>query len=68
MDADLLQILCCPVSHQPLRMADPASLARAEQQTSVKLEEGLIREDGQLLYPVRQGIPLLIPEEGIPLA
>ncbi len=29
--------------------------------------EGLLREDGLVLYPVREGIPVLLVEEGIPL-
>lgn len=27
--------------------------------------EGLVREDGRVLYPVREGIPVLLVEEGI---
>ncbi|HEY5704915.1 MAG TPA: hypothetical protein VIS96_05010 [Terrimicrobiaceae bacterium] len=28
---------------------------------------GLVREDGKVIYPISDGIPLLVPEEGIPL-
>lgn len=31
------------------------------------IREGLLREDGLVLYPVREGIPVLLVEEGIPL-
>ena len=31
------------------------------------LEEGLVREDGQVLYPVREGIPIMLLSEAISL-
>ncbi|MBX3304634.1 MAG: hypothetical protein KF751_01135 [Nitrospira sp.] len=31
-------------------------------------EAGLIREDGTLLYPIRDHIPVMLIEEGIPLS
>lgn len=61
MDPELLKLLCCPVTRQPLRDADPEVLARHS------LEAGLIREDGQVLYPVVNGIPVLLADEGIVL-
>lgn len=67
MDASLLELLCCPVTRQPLRTADAGTLRRAAEKTSQVLEEGLVREDGSVLYPVIHGIPVLLPEEGIPL-
>ena len=67
MDQELLDILCCPVTHQPLRPATPEVLAQAAQKSELPLEEGLVREDGLMLYPIRNGIPLLLPEEGIAL-
>jgi uncharacterized protein YbaR (Trm112 family) len=67
MDASLLEILCCPVTHQTLRVADTGTLRRAGERTSTTLSEGLLREDGRVLYPVKDGIPLLVPEEGIAL-
>jgi uncharacterized protein YbaR (Trm112 family) len=32
------------------------------------LQEGLVREDGAILYAVRDGIPIMLVDEGIPLA
>lgn len=67
MDDDLLEILCCPVTHQTLRIAERAALIHASAKAGRPISEGLIREDGRMLYPISNGIPLLVPEEGIPL-
>ena len=68
MDAFLLEIICCPTTHQPLRTSTPAELAAAKSATDASFTEGLTREDGLVLYPVRNGIPLLIPEEAVQIA
>ena len=65
MDDELLEILCCPVTHQTLRIADQAALISASAKASRLISEGLVREDGKVLYPISNGIPLLVPEEGI---
>ncbi len=67
MDESLMEILCCPVTRQSLRLADAETLRRAGAKVSIPLAEGLLREDGQMIYPVKNGIPLLVPEEGIAL-
>jgi len=80
IDKDLLQILACPESHQPLAEAEAALLAklndriasgqarnRAGNEVRAKLEGGLVRQDGKLLYPIREGIPVLLIDEGIPI-
>ncbi|MET4676495.1 Trm112 family protein [Luteibacter sp. ME-Dv--P-043b] len=78
MDKRLLDILCCPVSKRPLRPLTAAerdtlnSAIRAgsvdtvagEKVTDI-LTEGLITTDGQLVYRVEDGIPVMLPEAGI---
>ncbi|MGD2018974.1 MAG: hypothetical protein PVJ89_12710 [Planctomycetota bacterium] len=77
---DLLAILACPDSRQPLDHADEATLKGLNDriaaggvvnvggdEVSAPLEAGLVREDGQLVYPVRDDIPVLLREEGIAL-
>lgn len=68
MDQALFDILCCPVTRQPLRVARPDELARANVTAPVRLEEGLASVDGARVYPVRHGIPLLLADEGITIA
>jgi uncharacterized protein YbaR (Trm112 family) len=78
IDKDLLQILACPATHQPLAEADAALLERvngaiakgsavnaAGKKVTDKLTEGLVREDKKIVYPIRDGIPVLLVDEGI---
>ena len=76
----ILQILACPESKQPLRRASDAELAeinrrigegslanRVEVAVAEPVEGLLIRQDGQFAYPIRNGIPIMLVEEAIPL-
>lgn len=65
MDKDLLAILCCPETRQPLREASQKELAAARLRAGEDFGAGLVREDGKVLYPVREGIPVLIVDQGI---
>lgn len=63
LEPDLLRLLSCPVTQQPLRAATREELKSFAE----GLDEGLIREDGRVLYPVKNGIPLLVPDAAISL-
>ena len=68
VNPELLEILVCPETRQPVARADAALLARlnAEIEAGSKpIEEGLLREDGQVLYVVDDGIPVMLVEESI---
>lgn len=80
MPSSLFEILCCPETHQSLRKAGADLVAKLNQQVNVgtlknsagktvnvPLDSGLIREDGKILYPVRNGIPVMLVAEAIPL-
>ena len=80
LDKDLLAILACPETKEPVGLADDALLQRVNaaiadgklknrdgQPVEKALEAALVRQDGKLLYPVRGGIPIMLIEEGIPL-
>ena len=80
LDPALLEILCCPETKQALTLLDAASLdvlnrkiANGELQNKggnpVKeaLDGGLIRNDKKVTYPIREKIPIMLVEEGIPL-
>ena len=81
VDASLVAILACPETHQPVHVADEATIARLNaaiaagtvknrdgEAVSEAVQTGLIREDGTYLYPVRDDIPVMLIGEAIPLA
>jgi len=61
MDEALLELLCCPETRQPLRLATPEELVQ------LGLDAALVREDGRIAYPIRDAIPLLVLDEAVPL-
>jgi len=77
----LLEILVCPERKDlSLKLVGQSALERLNQRIvngEVKnragkkvekvIEEGLLREDGKVLYPIWDGIPVLLIEEGIEL-
>jgi len=67
MDKALLSILCCPATRQGLREATAEELLRCVGRDGISIDAGLVREDGKILYPVRNGIPVLIADQGISL-
>jgi uncharacterized protein len=80
IDAGLLAIVCCPETHQAVRLGELAVIDklnrqiaggvlknRAGQLVQENIDGGLIRADGKVLYPIRGDIPVLLVDEGIPL-
>jgi len=80
MTPDLLKILCCPETHQRLEIVADATIADINKQIVARtlharsgklvdqaIESGLVREDRKYLYPIRNGIPVLLIDEALPL-
>lgn len=80
MDKRLLTILRCPVTHKGLSLLKKDKLAtlneaiaegRVKTLDGVPLEgalaEALVTDDGKRLYPVTDGIPVLLESESIHL-
>ena len=80
VSSELLEILVCPETKQPVALAGDDVLAalnakieagtlrnRGGSAVEKPISEGLIREDGAVLYPVDDGIPVMLIEESIEL-
>jgi uncharacterized protein YbaR (Trm112 family) len=79
MDKRLLDIpIVCPVTKLPLQLLDRERLMRLNTAITAgqlrnrsalplpeTLSEALVTRDGRLVYPVREGIPVLLEEESI---
>ncbi len=77
---ELLDVLVCPDTREKLSLASDAVLAklnegiaagkvrnRGGRGVGAPIEAGLVRPDGKVLFPVHDGIPNLLPDEGIAL-
>lgn len=80
IDQELLDILVCPETRQAVRLAGDDLVARingaiegggvtnrAGEPVADPLDGGLVREDGGVLYPIRDGIPIMLLDEAIVL-
>jgi uncharacterized protein YbaR (Trm112 family) len=80
MDAELLSLLRCPRTGGRLRLASVSELKcinagiRARQgqdqgnsEVQSELEQSLICDSAKLCYPVRDGLPVLLPNEAFDL-
>ena len=80
MDSEMLSILCTPDTREPLEGASEELLLNVNEkiaQGTVKtaggtlvsetLEEALVSKDGKKLYPVKNGIHILLADEAIAL-
>ena len=78
--SELLALLRCPETRQTLAPADQELLTqlaarregrtlhdRAGRRVDEEIAAALVREDGKVAYPVRQGIAVLLVDAGIPV-
>ncbi len=80
MDEKLLEIMCCPETHQHLakagaelvddlneRIKAGTLVDRVDEKITEPIDGGLIREDGKILFPIRQNIPVMLIDQSISL-
>jgi uncharacterized protein YbaR (Trm112 family) len=78
LDAQLLALLVCPATHQDVSLAQPAEVERlvqgvrdgdvrtvAGKEADAAFEGALLRKDGAVAYPIRDGIPVMLVDEGL---
>ncbi len=77
---ELLDILCCPETHDGLSIASAELVAEINQKIAAgqlknragelvkePIDGGLLRADGKLLYVIRQEIPVLLIDQAVAL-
>ena len=80
MEKRLLNLLRCPVTHKSLSLARRETLGRVNTAIAAgklsnrggevlaePLEEALVTDDSKVLYPIANGIPVLLEGEAISL-
>lgn len=80
MDRKLLDFICCPVTRSSLELLPERELAQLNELIASKrirnredtlvdapLAEALVTRSGKLIYPIRDGVPLLLEEEAMAL-
>jgi len=78
LNGRLLEIVCCPITRRPLERLDAATLGAVNRAIAAgkvrnhggtplvePMEAALVTSDGDLVYPVREDIPVLLEEECI---
>ncbi|QOC24242.1 hypothetical protein IC757_10635 [Wenzhouxiangella sp. AB-CW3] len=78
MPAQLLDILCCPVSHEPLFPLGRKRLRSLNERiaggdvqhvdgstVTAPVADALITRDEKVVYIIEDGIPVLLPDRGI---
>ena len=68
IDPDLLALLRCPETGQRVREMTPDELIAVNVRIATPIPAGLLREDGCVVFPVFDGIPVMLLDEAIPIA
>ncbi len=79
INKELLDILCCPETKQDIEYIEGGVIVKINQEIesgSLKnrgdelvkepIDAGLLREDRKYIYPIREDIPIMLIDEGIP--
>ena len=81
IDNELVELLVCPETRQPVTLAPSETLERINSEIDAgrlrnrggdtlekHVEEGLLREDGRILYVIDDSIPIMLIDQSIELS